>query len=45
MLSETEKKRLMRRLKIFNDQNHFHAAQNPIELNISDIYSNAEIFN
>ena len=40
MLSETETKRLMRRLYIYNDQNHSHQAQNPIEINISDFYSN-----
>ena len=39
MLAETEAKRLMRRLKIYNDQNHQHQAQNPIEINISDLYS------
>jgi large subunit ribosomal protein L13 len=36
MLSETEKKRLMRRLRIYNDTNHSHQAQNPIEINVSD---------
>jgi large subunit ribosomal protein L13 len=39
MLSETESKRLMRRLRIYNDQNHQHQAQNPIEINISNLYS------
>lgn len=39
MLSETEAKRLMRRLKIYNDQNHQHQAQNPIEIDISNLYS------
>ena len=39
MLSETETKRLMRRLTIYNDQNHPHQAQNPIELDLSNIYS------
>lgn len=43
MLSETEKKRLMRRLRIFNDTNHSHQAQRPIELDISNFYSNSEI--
>lgn len=43
MLSETEKKRLMGRLRIYNDQNHSHEAQNPIEMNISNIYSNSEV--
>jgi large subunit ribosomal protein L13 len=45
MLSETEKKRLMARLRIYNDANHSHQAQNPIEINISDFYSNSEINN
>ena len=39
MVSETETKRLMRRLKIYNDQNHPHQAQNPIKINISGVYS------
>ena len=39
MLAETEKKRLMRRLNIYSDQNHPHQAQNPIELDLSNIYS------
>ena len=39
MLSKTEKKRLMRRLKIYNDQNHLHQAQNPVEITVSDFYS------
>lgn len=42
MLSETEKKRLMRRLNIYNEQNHPHQAQNPIELDISDFHSNPQ---
>jgi large subunit ribosomal protein L13 len=40
MLSTTEKKRLMTRLNIYNDQNHPHQAQNPIEIDISNVYSN-----
>ena len=40
MLSETETKRLMRRLYIYNDQTHLHQAQNPIEINVSEFYSN-----
>jgi len=39
MLAETEAKRLMRRLRIYNDQNHQHQAQNPIEIDISNLYS------
>lgn len=36
MLSETETKRCMRRLKIYNKQTHSHQAQNPIEITVSD---------
>jgi large subunit ribosomal protein L13 len=43
MLSTTEKKRLMRRLKIYNDQNHSHQAQNPIEIDISNVYSSVQL--
>lgn len=32
MLSETETKRLMRRLNIYNDQNHPHEAQHPTKI-------------
>lgn len=42
MLSETEKKRLMRRLNIYNDQDHPHQAQKPIEIEISTFYSNPQ---
>ena len=38
MLSESETKRLLRRLKIFNDQNHSHKAQNPIQIDVNNIY-------
>ena len=39
MLSQTESKRLMRRLKIYKDQHHLHQAQNPIEIDITNLYS------
>ena len=39
MLSQTETKRLMRRLKIYNDTNHMHQAQNPIEIDINNLYA------
>jgi large subunit ribosomal protein L13 len=39
MLAETEAKRLMRRLRIYNDQNHHHHAQNPIEVDLSNLYA------
>ena len=42
MLSRTETKRLMRRLTIYNDKNHPHQAQNPIEIEISNMYSNLQ---
>lgn len=37
MLPTREKKRLMKRLKIYNATNHPHAAQNPIKLDVSNI--------
>jgi large subunit ribosomal protein L13 len=37
MLSETETKRLMRRINIYNDENHPHQAQNPIKLDLLNI--------
>jgi large subunit ribosomal protein L13 len=42
MLSTTEKKRLMTRLHIYNDQYHLHQAQNPIEIDISNVYSSIQ---
>lgn len=42
MLSETEAKRLMRRLKIYNDCTHLHQAQNPIEVDITNLYSSVK---
>ena len=39
MLSKTETKRLMRRLKIYNNTTHQHQAQNPIEIDINNLYS------
>nr|YP_010448093.1 ribosomal protein L13 [Nitzschia dubiiformis]UTQ75574.1 ribosomal protein L13 [Nitzschia dubiiformis] len=38
MLPNTEAKRLMRRLKIYNTQTHLHQAQNPIEIDIANLY-------
>jgi large subunit ribosomal protein L13 len=43
MLSQTETKRLMRRLKIYNDQNHLHKAQNPIEIDVTNLYSSLQL--
>ena len=43
MLAESETKRLMRRLKIFNDQNHTHTAQNPIEIDVTNFATNSEV--
>ena len=40
MLSETETKRLMRRLRVYNDENHDHQAQSPIKIDVSNFYSN-----
>jgi large subunit ribosomal protein L13 len=45
MLSETETKRLMRRLNIYNDQNHPHQAQAPIEIDISNFGSTSQFNN
>ena len=44
MLARTETKRLMRRLNIYNDTSHPHQAQNPVKINLSDIYSNIQPF-
>ena len=43
MLSETEAKRLMRRLKIYNGENHTHQAQNPIEIDIVNLNSSFKV--
>jgi len=43
MLSQTETKRLIRRLKIYNDNNHIHQAQNPIKIDINNLYSNFQL--
>jgi len=45
MLSQTETKRLMRRLKIYNDQNHLHEAQNPIQIDVNNVYKSIQIKN
>ena len=44
MLSETETKKLMKRLKIYSNQNHFHQAQSPRLIDISN-FSNSQQFN
>jgi large subunit ribosomal protein L13 len=43
MLAETETKRLMRRLTIYNDENHPHQAQNPIKLDPSNLQSSFSV--
>lgn len=43
MLGESEKKRFIKRLKIFNHRNHAHKAQNPIQLDVSKFDLNSEI--
>lgn len=43
MLSETETKRLLRRLRIYSDYNHKHQAQNPIKIDLDDFYSNISL--
>ena len=45
MLSETETKRLMRRLKIYNDQNHSQQAQYLIEVDVSNFHSTSQFIN
>ena len=43
MLSQTETKRLMRRLKIYNDNNHIHQAQNPVKIDTTNLYSSFQL--
>ena len=43
MLSQTEAKRLMRRLKIYNDENHIHQAQNPVKIDTMNLYLSAKL--
>ena len=43
MLSKTETKSLMRRLKIYNDQTHLHQAQNPVEIDLKNLYSTIQL--
>lgn len=38
MLSKTERKRLMRRLNIYNNENHPHNSQKPIKVNLTNLY-------
>jgi len=45
MLSKTEAKRLMRRLKIYNDQDHSHQAQNPLEIDVNNLYKSIQVKN
>ena len=45
MLSQTETKRLMRRLKIYNDHNHLHQAQNPIQIDFVNLYTSIQVKN
>lgn len=45
MLSQTETKRLMRRLKIYSDQNHLHQAQNPIQIDVNNLYESIQLKN
>ena len=42
MLARTEKKRLLKRLYIYDNQQHLHQAQNPIQLDLSNLYNNLE---
>lgn len=43
MLSQTEAKRLIRRLSIYPSAHHPHIAQKPIELTLSNFYSEGQL--
>ena len=43
MLSESEKRKFVKRLNIYNDNIHPHIAQNPIKIDISNINFNIEL--
>ena len=43
MLSKTETKNLMRRLKIYNQQSHLHHAQNPVKSDPKNFYSTIKL--
>ena len=45
MLSKTEAKRLMRRLKIYNQEQHMHQAQNPVKIDVTNLYSSIKAQN
>ena len=45
MLSKTETKRLMKRLKIYNDHQHFHQAQNPLKIDVNNLYTSIQAKN
>jgi|SRR6056300_1088170 len=45
MLPTSEAKRLMTRLKIYNDQNHLHHAQNPIKIDLTNLQSSLQFEN
>ena len=45
MLSETESKRLIRRLRIYNDESNLHRAQNPIKIDLNNFYSTIQLNN
>jgi hypothetical protein len=35
----------MRRLKIYNDRNHFHQAQHPIQIDVNNFYKSIQVEN
>ena len=43
MFSQREGKKLMKRLKIYNDENHLHQAQNPTEIDVVNLYSSLQV--
>jgi large subunit ribosomal protein L13 len=43
MLANTEAKNLMKRLKIYTNENHTHQAQNLIKVDLNNIYSSLQV--
>jgi large subunit ribosomal protein L13 len=43
MFSQREGKKLMKRLKIYNDENHLHQAQNPTKIDVMNLYSSLQV--
>lgn len=43
MLSRTEANRLVKRLKIYNCEKHTHQAQNPVKIDVTNLYSSIKV--